>query len=180
MTRPAAIPVFDPLVRLTHLLFLVGVPAAWFTRHARGSWHEWIGYAVLAAVALRLLWGVVGSRHARFVSFVRGPKATLRYAQQVRRGEATRYPGHNPLGAWMILALLSTLLVISLTGWMFTTDRWFGIGWVISTHEYATWILFALIPIHVLGVLHASWAQRENLVASMIHGNKPDHSADAS
>lgn len=173
----ATIAVFDPLVRLAHVCFIVGVVAAWFTRHARGDWHEWVGYAVFAVLAIRLAWGLFGSHHARFTTFVRGPVATLSYARQVLAGTAPRHLGHNPLGAWMILALLATLLVICVTGWMFTTDRWWGIGWVIRTHEIATWVLFALVPMHVLGVLHASRKHRENLVAAMVHGRKPAQSA---
>jgi cytochrome b len=172
MAQRARVPVFDGFVRLAHLLFIAGVVAAWFTRHARGAWHEWIGYTVMAALALRLLWGFIGPGSARFSHFVRGPRRTLRYAVAVWRGEAPRHLGHNPLGAWMILALLSTLTVIVVTGWMFTTDRWFGYAWVIRSHELATWTLFALVPLHVLGVLHASYTHRENLVASMLHGRK--------
>lgn len=165
-------PVFDVLVRLTHLAFITGVLAAWLTRHSRGSWHEWIGYAVLAALALRLLWGFVGTRHARFASFLRSPRVTIDYARRLWHGREPRYLGHNPLGAWMIVALLLTLLVICVSGWMFTTDRWFGYAWVIDTHEVATWVLFGLLPLHILGVLHASFKHRDNLIAAMIHGHK--------
>jgi cytochrome b len=170
--------VYDPLVRLAHLVFIGGVVAAWFTRHAPGRWHERIGYAVMAALAVRLLWGVVGTPAARFRRFVRGPRATLRYGADLARGRAPRYLGHNPLGAWMILALLSTLVVIVVTGWMFTTDRWFGYAWVIRSHEIATWVLFVLVPLHVGGVIHASFAHRENLVAAMIDGRKPAAAGD--
>ena len=170
--------VYDALVRITHVCFIVGVAAAWFTRHARGNWHEWVGYGVMGALFVRLLWGLFGPRSARFSRFVRGPGMTLRHAKSVWHGNAPRYLGHNPLGALMIVALLITLAVIVTTGWMFTTDRWFGYAWVIRSHEIATWTLLALIPIHVLGVMHASWKHRENLVASMLHGRKPAATRD--
>ncbi len=170
--RPS-VKVYDPLVRVAHLCFIVGVIAAWFTRHAGGAWHEWIGYAVMAALILRLFWGFSGSASARFTRFIRGPVTTARYAMNVLHGSAARHLGHNPLGAWMIVALLVTLAVIVGTGYMFTTDRWFGYGWVIRTHEISTWILFALVPIHVAGVLHASWKHHEDLIAAMLHGRKP-------
>lgn len=173
MAQRARVPVYDLLVRVAHLGFIAGVIAAWFTRHARGAWHEWIGYAVMALLCLRLLWGFVGPASARFSHFVRSPRVTLRYALAVWRGDAPRHLGHNPLGAYMILALLVALAVIVTTGWMFTTDRWFGYAWVIRSHEIATWTLFALVPLHVLGVAHASLKHRENLVASMLHGHKP-------
>ena len=173
LNQREAVKVYDGLVRLAHLVFIGGVAAAWFTRHAPGRWHEWIGYVVMTALAIRLLWGFIGTQAARFPRFVRGPRATLRYARDLAHGRAPRYLGHNPLGGWMIAALLLTLSVVVVSGWMFTTDRWFGFAWVIYTHEIATWVLFALIPLHVGGVIHASRAHRENLVAAMLHGKKP-------
>ncbi|MGE4071625.1 MAG: cytochrome b/b6 domain-containing protein [Lysobacterales bacterium] len=159
-------------MRVLHLCFIVGVGAAWLTRHTPGTWHEWLGYGVLVAVLLRLIWGFVGSPSARFGSFVRGPRATLAYGRKLLDGRAPRYRGHNPLGAWMILTLLTLLLVISVSGWLSTTDRYWGIAWVMDLHLYSSWALLMLVPIHVAGVLHASWKHRENLVAGMLHGGK--------
>lgn len=172
--RPPAheVTVFDRIVRLSHWLIAAGIIAAWFTRHARGAWHEWLGYTVGAVLILRLVWAVIGSRHARFSDFLHGPLNTLRYARLWWLGQAPRYQGHNPLGGWMIVAIWSVLLVVLGTGWMFTTDRWFGIEWVINAHTRSTWALLGLIPVHILGVLLASWRERENLVAAMIHGRK--------
>ncbi len=164
--------VWDAPVRVLHLCFIVGVTAAWLTRHAPGAWHEWLGYGVLLAVLLRLIWGFTGSRSARFGSFIRGPGATLGYVRSLLDGHAPRYRGHNPLGAWMIVALLSLLLLISLSGWLSTTDRYWGIAWVMNLHLYSSWALLALIPLHVAGALHASWKHGENLVAAMLHGRK--------
>lgn len=164
--------IWDPWVRLAHAVFVVGVVAAWLTRHSRGSWHEWIGYAVAAVLLLRLLWGLAGPPSARFTRFVPGPRATLAYARSLASGRAPRFLGHNPLGAWMIVALLTTLLVVSLTGWMSTTDRWWGVAWVADLHLWSGQAFFVLVPLHVLGALHASFAHRENLIGAMIHGRK--------
>jgi cytochrome b len=164
--------VWDAPVRVLHLCFIAGVTAAWFTRHAAGDWHEWIGYGVLVALLLRLTWGFIGSRSARFGSFIRGPQATLAYVRGLLAGRAPRYRGHNPLGAWMIVLLLSLLLLISLSGWLSTTDRYWGIAWVMDLHLYSSWALLVLIPLHVAGTLHASWKHRENLAAAMLHGRK--------
>ena len=164
--------VWDAPVRVLHLCFIIGVSAAWLTRHTAGNWHEWLGYGVLAAVLLRLIWGFVGPASARFGSFIRGPHTTLAYVRALRAGQARRYRGHNPLGAWMILALLSLLLLICLSGWLSTTDRYWGIAWVMDLHLYSSWALLALIPLHVAGALHATWKHRENLIAAMIHGRK--------
>lgn len=171
-SAPATVRVWDPWVRIAHGIFIAGIVAAWLTRHARGSWHEWIGYGMAAVLALRLLWGFVGPVSARFARFVRGPRATFDYALAVAAGRAPRHLGHNPLGAWMIVALLASLVVVSLTGWMSTTDRWWGVAWVADLHRWSAQAFFVLVPLHVLGALHASRAHGENLVAAMWHGRK--------
>lgn len=175
---PSQIPVWDVLVRVAHLAFIGGVAAAWFTRHSPGRWHEWIGYGLIGVLAVRLLWGIIGPAQARFAGFVRGPRSTLRYVGQLLRGNAPRYLGHNPLGAWMIIWLLSLLTLITLSGWLSITDRYWGVAWVMNLHLWATWALLASIPIHVAGAVHASRKHRENLIASMLHGNKRMASGD--
>ena len=172
--------VWDIGVRVLHGVFVFGVAAAWLTRHSRGDWHEWIGYAVAAAVILRVIWGAIGTPHARFAAFVRGPRTTARYAMRVLHGDAPRHLGHNPLGAAMIVALLLLLVTICVTGWLFTTDRFWGEAWVIGLHSYATDALLLLLPLHIAGVLHASWKHRENLVLAMIHGRKRGEDAPPS
>lgn len=164
--------VWDPLVRIGHWLLAAGVLVAWLTRHSPGPWHEWFGYAVLAIVVARLVWGLVGSPHARFRTFVRGPRITLTYTIALlgRREPATL--GHNPLGAWMILALLLLVTLVCASGWLYTTDRYWGVEWVERLHSTLTDILLVLIGLHVAGVLYASWRHRENLIASMVHGRK--------
>lgn len=171
-------PVWDVLVRVLHLGFIAGVAGAWFTRHRPGPWHEWIGYALLAALALRLVWGFIGPPGARFARFVHGPVTTLRYTLGVARGHAPRHVGHNPLGAWMIVALLALLAIITASGWLSTTDRYWGIAWVMNLHLYATWALLALLPLHIAGAIHASRRHHENLVAAMLHGRKRPASGD--
>lgn len=165
-------------MRVLHLGLIAGIAAAWFTRHSPGPWHEWIGYGVLIALTMRIVWGFTGPGRARFAGFVRPPGATLHYAGQLLRGRAPRYLGHNPLGAWMILWLLCWLALITLSGWLSTTDRYWGVAWVMNLHLWSTWVLLASIPIHIGGAVHASRKHRENLVASMLHGNKRAASGD--
>ncbi|HET6602853.1 MAG TPA: cytochrome b/b6 domain-containing protein [Xanthomonadaceae bacterium] len=174
MPAPAAepVPVWDRIVRVLHLVFIVGIAGAWLTRHARGPVHEWIGYAVLAALLLRLAWGFAGPPTARFARFVRAPRITIAYGRGLLAGSAPRHLGHNPLGGWMIVALLLTMAVASVSGWMFTTDRYWGVAWVMAVHEWSSWAVLALAVLHVLGVLHASHAHDENLAAAMVHGRK--------
>ena len=164
--------IWDPLVRIGHWTLVGAIVVAWFTRHGGGWVHEWAGYAVIAVVLVRLLWGLTGSRHARFTSFVRAPAVTLRYSQLVMVRREPRYLGHNPLGGWMIMALLCTAFLAAASGWLYTTDRFWGVEWVEELHAGLSNLLFALAGVHIAGVVFASWRHRENLVAAMLHGRK--------
>ena len=161
--------VWDAFVRAAHWTLVGCVAAAWFTRQ---SLHEWLGYAALAVVALRFLWGWIGPRHARFATFVAGVSKTFDYGRAVLRGAEPRYLGHNPLGGWMIVALLAALTLTGLTGWLETTDRYWGVEWVQELHEACADGLLLLIVLHVAGVVYTSLRQRENLVRAMLTGAK--------
>jgi len=167
--------VWDPLVRVCHWGVAASVAASWWTSGTWGGqqrWHERVGYAVAALVAVRLLWGFVGSRHARFGDFVRSPRRTLAYARRVLAGTEERHLGHNPLGGWMALALWATVAGACATGWLYTTDAFFGIAWVETAHQVLAWTVVALVPLHLAGVVLASLRHRENLVAAMLGGSK--------
>lgn len=166
------VPVWDPLVRLLHWSLVGSFAASWLTRHSPGRIHEWLGYAVLAIIVVRLAWGFLGSRYARFAQFVRPPRATLRYARSLAAGRQPRYLGHNPLGGWMIVALILTTLGICLSGWLYTTDRYWGIEWVETLHRWLTNFGLVLVGLHLAGVVFTSLHDRENLAASMVHGRK--------
>ena len=170
--REPGIAVWDPLVRVLHWALAISIAGAWITRHGGGKWHEWIGYAALVIVTLRLVWGRVGPRYARFSQFVHAPSATLKYAGQMLVHREARYIGHNPLGGWMILALLSVTSLAGLSGWLYITDAFWGIAWVGDTHEALAILLLVLVALHVAGVAAACWRHRENLVAAMMHGRK--------
>lgn len=152
---------------------MASVATAWLSRTGPATVHDTAGYALLALVALRIAWGVAGSDHARFASFVRSPVATLAYARQVAAGREPRYLGHNPLGGWMILALLLTALGAGLSGWLYTTDAYWGVAWVERLHGFLADLILVLAALHVGGVLFTSFRQGENLVAAMVHGRKP-------
>jgi cytochrome b len=164
--------VWDPLVRIGHWLLALSILSAWLTRHSPGPWHEWLGYAALAIVAVRLVWGLIGGPYARFSGFVRSPRTTLSYVEALIHGREEPSVGHNPLGAWMIVALLATVTAVCATGWLYTTDRYWGVEWVETLHSTLTDLLFVLAALHVAGVVHASWRHRENLIAAMFHGRK--------
>ncbi len=164
--------VWDPLVRVLHWSLVASVAAAWITSEVGRRWHEPIGWFVLGVVGLRLVWGVFGPRHARFAGFLRGPRVVIGYAQAVLRGRAPRYLGHNPLGGWMIVALLLTLAAVGLTGWLMTTDAFFGSEMVEEVHEAMASGLLGLVALHVAGVLLTGWHQAENLARAMWTGRK--------
>ena len=173
--------VWDPLVRLFHWSFAALIAAAWLTSD-EGKWlHERIGYAIAALLAFRVLWGFVGSRHARFADFVRGPRAVLGYLGDLARGRERRMLGHNPAGGAMILALLLTVGGTALTGWLQTTDAYFGSDFMEGLHETLATLILVLVAGHVSGVVFESWRHRENLVVSMVTGRKrplaPDDAA---
>lgn len=166
------IKVWDPLVRVGHWVLVLSIALAWLTRAGGGAWHEWIGYASFAVIVVRVAWGWLGSSHARFADFVRSPTTTLRYSRQVLAGHEPRYVGHNPLGGWMIVVMLLDIALVGASGWLYTTDRFWGVEWVETLHSTLADSLLVLAAAHVAGVILSSWHHRENLFAAMLHGRK--------
>jgi cytochrome b len=134
--------------------------------------HNTAGYVVLGLVILRVPWGFVGPSSDRFVAFVRGPSTVGRYLASLVRGRPERYLGHNPAGAVMIVALLAMLFVVTISGFLMTTDRYWGNAVVEDVHYYSSDVVLILIGFHVLGVLVSSILHRENLILAMITGRK--------
>jgi len=170
--------VWDRTVRVLHWALVGAVALAALTLVVWVGAHQGAGYAALAIVALRVLWGGVGSRYARLRQFVRAPRATLRYALAVARGREPRYLGHNPLGGWMIVALMCCISGLALTGWLYTTDAFWGDELVERVHRALAWTLLGLVVLHVGGVLITSLRQHENLVRAMLDGRKRAPSED--
>jgi cytochrome b len=166
--------VWDAPVRLLHWLLVAAIAAAWITSSRIGAAHEYIGYLAAATVLARFAWGFIGSRHARFSQFILPARPTLAYLRQVISGTAPRYLGHNPLGGWMVLALLSCVAMLALTGWLATTDLLWGYAWPVRIHAGFGWLLLGLIAFHIGGVLFTSWQHRENLIRAMFSGTKDE------
>jgi len=169
--RPATVRVWDPLVRLFHWSLVASFAIAWLSEDAKAL-HQGAGYVVLALVAVRLIWGFVGSRHARFRDFVPRPQGLLAYLRSLRGGHPRRYLGHNPAGGAMIVLMLAMLILTGGSGWLMTTDAFWGIVWLKELHETAANLTVILVFAHVAGVVFSSLAHRENLVLAMITGRK--------
>ena len=170
-----SIGVWDVLVRVGHWSLVGGIAGAWFVH---GKWHEWLGYSVLAVVAVRIVWGLIArdnpgnTNYARFSQFVKSPAATLLYTRQIITHQEPRHIGHNPLGGWMIVALLLTISGVCVSGWLYTTDRYWGIKWVEDMHEGLAYAMLTLVALHISGVVFSSIRHGENLLAAMLHGKK--------
>jgi cytochrome b len=185
MKGPTARVVWDLPVRLFHWLLVVAVAGCWITLQpgiAAFEWHVRFGYATLVLILFRIGWGFVGSRPARFSSFVRGPVAVWRYVKSLR-DSGVAYVGHNPLGALMVLLLLALLLAIAITG-LFANDEIMYTGALYGyvsdevsdrlshLHHELTDLLWIAIGVHLLAVLAYLFFKRENLVGPMITGHR--------
>ncbi len=166
--------VWDIAVRLFHWSLVTTVIAAYFIEHPRDL-HRTLGYIVLGLVCFRIIWGFIGTRHARFTDFVPNPRALLQYLKDMRKGTEARYLGHNPAGGAMIISLIVTLLAVCGSGYMMGMDAYFGQEWVEEMHEFFVNILLVLVIFHVAGVVVSSRRHNENLVAAMVTGHKMDH-----
>lgn len=178
---PAARPVlvWDAPVRLFHWLMVLSFAGAYLTAESE-RWrllHLTLGYTMVGLVAFRIVWGFVGTRHARFASFVRGPAAIAEYVRGLLRGRPEPHPGHNPVGALAIVALLGLTLLVTAAGWATYTDV--GGHWLEELHEGAANVMLAVVGVHVSGVLIGSWLHRENLIGAMFTGRKSGRPEDA-
>jgi len=166
--------VWDLPVRLIHWAQVAAIATAWITSGVTGVAHEYVGYGAGALVLMRLLWGGIGNCYARFGQFIKPVPATLAYLRLVTQSRAPRYIGHNPLGGWMMLALLTSVSLLVLTGWAMGTDLLWGYEWPVRVHVTIAWIMVVLIALHVLGAIYTGWQHRENLVKAMISGEKAE------
>ena len=169
---PRQVRVWDPLVRLFHWTIAGGVIAnLTFLREAKNA-HINVGYVVVAALAVRLVWGLIARGHARFASFVPGPRRFFGYVGAMLGRREPRYLGHNPAGAAMIVLLLVLIAVVGTSGWMMGLDAFWGVGWVEELHETAANVLIGAVALHVIGAIAESVRHHENLPRAMITGYK--------
>lgn len=165
--------VWDAPVRVFHWLMVLSFAGAYLTAETERLRlvHVTLGYTMAGLVLFRILWGLAGTRYARFSSFVRGPGAVMRYLGSLLRGRPEHHVGHNPAGALAIIALLGLTLAVTAAGYALYNEL--GGDWLEEVHEAAANIMLAVVGIHVAAVVLSSWLHRENLVGSMISGRKP-------
>ncbi|GAB3254305.1 cytochrome b/b6 domain-containing protein [Chitinimonas naiadis] len=164
--------VWDIAVRLTHWLVAACVVANLFILEEGERPHRWLGYLACSLIAIRVIWGFVGSRHARFTDWFPTPGRLIPYLKQMMIGEQPRVVGHNPAGAVMMLLMWLLILSLGTTGYLMGTDAYFGEEWLEEVHEILANALLGCVILHVAAALVESRRHRENLVASMITGNK--------
>ena len=179
-----AVKVWDLPVRIFHwavvILLAFQLVTGWIGGHLM-PWHVYSGYALLVLIVFRILWGFAGSTHARFASFLAGPLATLRFARRLFSREAVPQVGHNPLGGWMVMALIASLAFQAFSG-LFANDGVATEGPLATLvpvelsndlaewHGWNAWLLLTLSGLHVAAVVFHLVVKRDNLVTSMFTG----------
>ena len=178
--------VWDWPVRLVHWAMVVLLVVQVVTVKMGGNamtWHMRSGETMLALVVFRVLWGFAGSRHARFASFLRGPRAVLGYARSIVQPPHQWHTGHNPLGGWMVVALLVALLLQAGTG-LFSNDDIANEGPLVRLiskdlsdaitgfHHKNAWLVIGLACVHIGAVLVYLFSLKENLILPMLEGTK--------
>ena len=173
--------IWDLPLRLFHWLLVVAVIGSFVSVKLGGNamiWHGRFGYIVLSLIFFRLIWGFVGTHHARFAQFIKSPQAIFAYLKN-----PTETPGHSPLGAISVIVLLGLFLSQALAG-LFASDdiafdgplvKYVASAWVellTSFHRLNEWVLMTLVGVHVGAILYYKYAKKINLISAMITGDK--------
>lgn len=187
-SHPPTVKAWDPLVRVFHWSLVFFFLLAFATEDDWMNLHVWAGYAVAMLVGFRLLWGVIGTRTARFLTFVKSPQAAMRHLGAMLSGKAPHYLGHNPVAAMMVVALLGSISLVAFSGLVLISAEGQGplAGTIFASidgeameevHEFFANFTLLLVFAHVAGVVVSSLLEGENLVKAMINGRKSARSA---
>ena len=172
VSAPAMVPIWDVQVRIFHWSLVGLFIVAYLSADKFDRLHLIAGYSIVGLLALRLVSGFIGSPHARFSDFVRSPGEVLAYLKLIRERRSPRYPGHNPAGGAMVIALMAMIGAICVTGHLMTTTAWWGSETMENAHEVLVNLTLGLIGLHLLGNFASSLLHHENLTMSMINGLK--------
>ncbi|WP_250655887.1 cytochrome b/b6 domain-containing protein [Alkalimarinus coralli] len=183
---PNEVSVWDPLVRIFHWVLVGAFFIAYMTEEDFLTIHSWAGYTVLGLLIFRIIWGVIGTKHARFKDFIFSPQQIIQFIKDTVFLRARRYLGHNPAGGAMVILLISSLLITTFSGLiLFGVEEGQGplASWLSGSshfvsdifeelHEFFANFTLFLVFVHVAGVVVESLIHSENLVASMLNGKK--------
>lgn len=164
--------VWDAPTRVFHWLLAASFAGAFLTAESERlrTLHVNFGYTFAALLAFRLLWGVIGTRYARFGSFAFGARAVLSYIKSVITFSPQHYTGHNPVGSWAIYAIFALGVLTAISGYAAYNE--IGGDWLAELHESAANGFLAVVIAHVVGVVVSSLIHRENLALAMLTGYK--------
>lgn len=171
-TPAASRRVWDPLVRAFHWSLVTCVLLNLFVVDDGEALHQWLGYAAAALVGVRVVWGFIGPRHARFADFFPTPGRVARHLRALRLGTPEHHWGHNPLGGLMVLGLMAMVLALGLTGWMQGLDAFWGVEWLQELHEGLGEWLMPMVGLHAAAALIMGRIERTRLVKAMVTGVK--------
>jgi len=165
--------VWDLPTRVFHWLLAIAFAGAFVTAESERlrDLHMLMGYSAAGLVAFRLLWGILGTRYARFTSFPLSPRAVVAYLKSLLALSPRHYFGHNPAGSWAVIGMLVLITLTAATGWAQAVEV--GPRWVEDLHEGLANTTIAVIGVHIVAVLLSSVLHRENLVRAMLNGYKP-------
>ena len=171
-TENTPVKVWDWPVRVFHWTLAASVLGAFVTGENEDfeRLHQTLGWVAAGSIAFRVVWGLIGTRYARFREFVRGPAQVWAYVKSVRSGQAQHFVGHNPVGAIAVIVLMVLVSLSVYTGWLLTADD--VAEWLEEAHEIAANTLITVVLVHVIGVLWGSRTHGENLLKAMLTGRK--------
>lgn len=165
-------PVWDLFVRVFHWTLVGTVLLNQFVLEEGEPPHEWAGYLAAALVVARVVWGFIGSRHARFSDFFPTPSRLRRHVRAMRAGHPEHHWGHNPLGALMMFLLMGFVLALGVTGWMQGLDAFWGEEWLQELHEVLANALLMSAGLHAASAIVMGRIERTRLVKAMVTGVK--------
>jgi len=170
--KKEAVLVWDFPVRVFHWLLVISFVGAWLTSEGEALQliHYAFGYSACAIILFRIVWGIVGTRYARFTQFIKGPTETWQHIKSLLAGRQPMGLGHNPVGALVMISLMILILLIDVTGYWIIKD-FFG-EFMSGAHEAISNIAFGFVLIHIAAAIIMSFLQKENLVKSMFNGMK--------
>ena len=170
-SSPSA-PVWDRFIRLFHWTLVSCVVIDYTVLDDGDDLHQWLGYLAAALVVARVVWGFIGTPHARLSDFFPTVTRIRQHIEGMVSGAPARHDGHNPLGALMILVLMVLVLAVCLTGWMQTLAAFWGEEWLQEWHEQAASLLIALASLHALAAIVMGRLERTHLIRAMFTGVK--------